>query len=181
MRDNVTDHDRDHDVPISDAEARGEPTAAEITDAEGEVLAWSCHPVRRRPLISVLVTIFIFVVTAAVFYSTNSRLFAILALVVLLASLAKFYFPTGYRLSGQGITIKTTTQTLVKKWSQYRSCYSDRNGILLSPFPHPSRLENFRGIYLMFSGNGEAVTDFVKAHISAAETQSPLGAEDKTA
>jgi hypothetical protein len=57
------------------------------------------------------------------------------------------------------------TQTLHKDWSIYRSCYPDKNGILLSPFVRPSRLENFRGIYLMFADNGEEVTRFVKAHI----------------
>ena len=83
----------------------------------------------------------------------------------MLASLAKFYFPTTYRLTNDKITIKTTTQTLHKDWSMYRSFYPDKKGILLSPFTQPSRLENFRGIYLMLENNHEQVTDYVRAHI----------------
>jgi hypothetical protein len=136
------------------------------TEEAEPVLEWTCHPVKRKPLVSVLVTLFILAVVAVVFYTTASRAFGVLAAVVMLASLAKFYFPTTYRLTNERITIKTTTQTLHKDWSTYRSCYPDKNGILLSPFVRPSRLENFRGIYLMFNNNHDEITSFVKAHIN---------------
>lgn len=144
-----------------------EPSAPMLNEAEGAeaVLEWTSHPVKRRPLVSALVTVFIFLVGMVVYYTTMSKAFGTLALVVMFASLAKFYFPTTYRLTGDRITIKTTTQTLRKDWSMYRSCYPDKNGILLSPFVRPSRLENFRGIYLMFSNNRDEVIEFVKAHI----------------
>ena len=89
-----------------------------------------------------------------------------LRLLVLFASLAKYYFPTRFRLDADGITVKTMTQTLHKAWSMYRSYYPDRNGVLLSPFPSPSRLENFRGLYVMFAGNGDEVVQFIGEHIS---------------
>ncbi|MFQ6008506.1 MAG: hypothetical protein ACE5K8_06075, partial [Candidatus Zixiibacteriota bacterium] len=116
-------------------------------------IEWTAHPVKRKPLVSVLVTFFIILVVVIVYYTMNSKTFAILAMVIMFVSLAKFYFPTTYRLTRDRITIKTMTQTLHKDWSIYRSCYPDKNGILLSPFVRPSRLENFRGIYLIFSNN----------------------------
>jgi hypothetical protein len=85
--------------------------------------------------------------------------------VVLFASLAKFYLPTKYRLSDKRIMVKSTTQTVYKNWSQYRSFYPDRNGVLLSPFVRPSRLENFRGLYLIFENNKKDVIRFVENHI----------------
>jgi hypothetical protein len=132
---------------------------------EGEILEWSCHPVRRRPAVSVAVTVFIFIVTISIYYATMSKWFAILAAVILLASLAKFYFPTAYRLSDRRIVVKTTTQTLSKEWSLYRSFYPDKNGVLLSPFVGPSRLENFRGLYLMFNNNRDEIIAFVRERI----------------
>jgi hypothetical protein len=90
---------------------------------------------------------------------------------VRVASLAKFYFPTRYRLDDTGIMVKTMTQTLKKEWTLYRSCYPDKNGILLSPFAEPSRLENFRGLYLMFDNNRDDVTAFCRSHIGK---QSPV-------
>jgi hypothetical protein len=122
--------------------------------------------------VSAVVTLFVLLVVVIVYYATMSKALAVLAGVIFFLSLARFYFPTSYRLSDKGITIKTVTQTLNKHWSLYRSCYPDKNGILLSPFLQPSRLENFRGIYLMFAGNREQVTEFVKARIGRkAETE----------
>lgn len=111
------------------------------------------------------ITLFVLLVIAAVYNTTESAFFGLLAFVVMLVSLAKFYFPTHYRLSENGVTVRTTTQTLTKNWSAYRSFYPDKNGILLSPFAEPSRLENFRGLFIMFNGNKEQVTEFVKSHI----------------
>jgi hypothetical protein len=142
------------------------PTIASGSETESEpIIEWTTHPVKRKPLVSVLVSLFIIVVVVIVYYIMSSKAFALLALLILFASLAKFYFPTTYRLTHDKITIKTVTQTLHKDWSIYRSCYPDKNGILLSPFVRPSRLENFRGLYLIFANNRDEVTQFVKAHI----------------
>jgi hypothetical protein len=132
---------------------------------EEELLSWSTHPLRRRPAVATAVTVFIMLVGMLVFYATDSHLFGVLALVVLFASLSRFYLPTSYRLTDRRLVIKTTTQTISKNWSTYRSCYPDKNGILLSPFPQPSRLENFRGVFLMFAGNGAEVTRVVRERL----------------
>lgn len=143
---------------------------------EGAVLEWTCHPMKRRPLAAVLTSVLIIVLTFIVYLSTESRMFAVLALVILLLSLAKFYFPTQYRLTDRRIMIKTTTHTQVKEWPLYRSSWPDKNGILLSPFADQSRLENFRGLFLLFDRNGDEVTAFVKARIGKAP-QSAAGGE----
>ena len=117
-----------------------QPQQPELPEGdEGELIEWTSHPVKRRPLVSALATMFLTLVAAVVFFATDSLGFALLALVVLFASLARFYFPTTYRLSDRGITVKTVTQTLRKNWSLYRSFYVDKNGILLSTFTRPSR------------------------------------------
>ena len=138
---------------------------------------------QKRPLVTALVTIFILVISMLVYLAMESKAFSVLALVVLFASLARFYLPTKYRLTDRGITVKSLTQTVNKPWSMYRSCYPDKNGILLSPFAEPSRLENFRGIFLLFGGNREAVISTVKDQINKHREQSadrpPAGGDDK--
>ncbi|MEW6051302.1 MAG: hypothetical protein AB1644_09625 [Candidatus Zixiibacteriota bacterium] len=121
---------------------------------------------KRKPMMAIATSAFVLLVSLLVYLSTGSRLFTVLALVVLLLSLSKFYFPTVYRLSDRRIMIKTTTHTLYKEWSIFRSCWPDKNGILLSPFVEQSRLENFRGIFLLFDDNATEVTAFVKARIN---------------
>jgi hypothetical protein len=147
----------------------GDAASTQLAQTEpGAGLEWRCHPVKRRPSVSIAVSLFIIVVAMAVFYSTDSRAFTVLALVVMLGSLAKFYVPTSYKLTTETVAVKTTTTTISKSWSQYRSFYPDKNGVLLSPFAEPSRLENFRGLYLMFSDNRDEVIPFVQAHIGRA-------------
>lgn len=142
-----------------------------VDQDEGDVLEWTIHPVKRRPLTSTLVTLFIVLISVVVYMAAESFAFAALALVVLFASLAKFYFPTTYRLNDRCITIKTTTQTVRKNWSTYRNSYADKNGVLLSPFTHPSRLENFRGLYLIFADNRDEVIAFIRPRLNDDTTQ----------
>lgn len=146
---------------------------------EGASLEWSCHKAKQKPLQAALVSALNLTFGIIVYYATErSAVFAGLALVILFLSLSRFYLPIRYRLTDRRIMIKTMTQTLYKDWSIYRSCYQDKNGVLLSPFVEPSRLENFRGIYLLFNDNASAVMEFVKAHIgqaAPAPTQSPKG------
>lgn len=141
---------------------------AEVPEDEGETFAWTTHPVRNRPLVAVLVTLFILTIGIIVFYMTMSKAFAVLALLMLFVSLSKFYLPTRYRLSEKSVTVKTTSQTITKSWSNYRSMYPDKNGLLLSPFLEPSRLESFRGIYLIFAQNRDEVIRFAEKQLNRA-------------
>lgn len=132
---------------------------------DGVSIEWSCHPVKRKPVLSIGITLLVLFIIAMVYNTTQSVFFGLLAFIIMFVSLAKFYFPTHYRLSDKGVTVKTTTQTLAKNWSDYRSFYPDKNGVLLSPFAQPSKLENFRGLFIMFNDNSDVVTSFIKNHI----------------
>lgn len=141
-------------------------TAVNAEPDEGEILEWTCHKAKRNPLLTALVSALILAFGIIVYYATErSSVFAGLTLVILFLSLSRFYLPIRYRLSDRRIMIKTMTQTLYKEWSVYRTCYPDKNGILLSPFIQPSRLENFRGVFLLFNDNAQVVTEFVKARL----------------
>ena len=145
------------------------PVSPRHDEPPPQAMEWTVHPVKRRPVVSVVVTVFIVLVAVIVYVQLESPWFAALALIVLFASLAKFYFPTSYRLDEHGVTIRTRTQTLKKGWHLYRSFYPDKNGVFLSPFVERSRLENFRGLYLMCEGNHDQVAAFVREHIGAGE------------
>ncbi len=160
-------HDREAVARKADTGAVSEPAD------EGAVLAWACHPMQRKPWVAVGVTVFIGVIGVLIQSWTESRWFAAFGVAVLFMSRAKFCLPTRYRLSDRRITIKTTTQTMHRDWSMFRSLYPDKNGVLLSPFAGPSRLENFRGLYLMFDNNRDEVLAFVKARIGGATREVP--------
>ncbi len=146
-------------------EFASEPEKSELAESaeviDGEVLEWVCHPAKQNKTRTAIVTVFIVLVILGIYFWTFSAFFTILAVIILTGSLAAYYFPTRYTLTENEILIRTTTQRQTKKWSQYRSYYPDKNGVLLSPFVRPSRLENFRGVYVRFSGNKDAVMAFV--------------------
>lgn len=149
-----------------------------MNQLQQDSLEWTSHPLKRRPLVSVAVTLFIIFIGLIVHSLTASTFFTTAALIIMLGSLGRFYFPTGYILTESQVTIKSTTHTITRNWSTYRSFYTDNNGILLSPFTEPSRLENFRGVYMIFNDNADEVAAFVKKHIGGKETKTPQSASD---
>ena len=147
-----------------------EKAAADKPVDEDIILDWTCHPAKRNKKITVAVSVFIIILVAVVYYATFSVWFTILGFLILTGSLAGFYFPSHYRFTENKIIVRTTMQTLEKKWSQYRSYYADKNGVLLSPFARPSRLENFRGVYIKFWNNKDEVLAIVKDKIKRDRT-----------
>jgi hypothetical protein len=136
----------------------------QITEPE-PLLKYVCHPARRDMRITVLATVFIAVCVVLVWLISYSPLLTFLAVLILFGSLGGFYFPTRYTFYDDHLIVKTTLQTLRKEWSQFRSFYPDKNGVLLSPFARPTRLENFRGLYIKFASNRDQVMQIVRSKI----------------
>jgi hypothetical protein len=132
---------------------------------ETTVLKWSSHPAKKRATISILVVLFLLVVWLAVYFTTSSFFLTGLSVVIMLASLSSFFLPTRYELDQDKVGIYYVLGKKERPWSAFRSFYVDKNGVLLSPFPRPSRLENFRGIYVRFDRNKDLVVDFVKSKV----------------
>ena len=129
------------------------------------ILRWSTHPIKRSAKISILVILLLFVIWLLVYLTTFSPLLTVLSVVIMLGSLSPFFLPTYYELDEKKVRVKFFFNTKEKEWSTFRSFYVDKNGVLLSPFEGPSRLENFRGLYVKFNQNREEVVDFVKSKI----------------
>lgn len=132
-----------------------------------EVLKWIDHPLKKSGKNLLIVVLFLIVAPAVVFFSTKSLLFLFLSIIFLLGSLSTFFLPTSYELSENCIKVKFFFNTRKMEWGKYRSFYVDKNGVLLSPFEKPSRLENFRGLYIRFNQNKKEVIDFIKTKIKS--------------
>lgn len=134
------------------------------------VLKWSSHPVKKKASVSVLVVVFLLVVWWVVYVSTSSVFLTGLSVVIMLVSLSSFFLPTHYELDQRKVRIQYLLTRREREWGAFRSFYVDKNGVLLSPFPKPSRLENFRGVYVRFNRNKDQVVDFVKSKIQRHES-----------
>lgn len=144
-----------------------------------ENLTWVAHPARIRKTATVLVSFFLLVIFIVVYLISKSILMIGLAIFIFAGALSTYYFPTKYELTGEKVKIKYLFSVIEKELKNYRSYYPDKNGVLLSPFPRPSRLENFRGIFLRYHNNKAEVDAFVKK-IFEARPSGPEGGSDES-
>jgi hypothetical protein len=123
-------------------------------------IKWTIYPIRRNWKVSVGLILFLVILCVAIYFSFDSLTFLLLSTVILVCSLSPFFFPTTYILQDDHIVIRSLLRTFSKEWDFFKSYYPDKNGVLLSPFPSPSKLENFRGVYIRFDNNRTEVLDF---------------------
>ena len=135
------------------------------------VLKWRSHPFKIKILTSFLVILCLLAVWISVYLTTFSVLMTAVSFIILLGALSPFFLPTDYELTSDKIKVRFFFSQREKEWSFYRSFYVDKNGVLLSPFEKPSRLENFRGMYIRFGQNKNQVVKFVSSKIKNDEVR----------
>jgi hypothetical protein len=114
-----------------------------------EIIEWRSHPVRENRKKALFTFIFLFFFWISIYFSLGFFWFIVSVLFVG-GSLFPYFTLTRFRLDEEGATVQKPFYSIKKSWGQFRSFYPDRNGVLLSPFSKPSRLENFRGLYLRY-------------------------------
>lgn len=135
----------------------------------GAELIWSVHPLRDNHWRRSLALFGILgIVLGCVWWNYREPLWLLFAGLVLTGSLLKYFFPTHYRLTDRNVEAVFLGTHRVWPWDRFRSCQVSRTGVLLSPYPKPHRMENFRGHYLLFGPRREEVIEFVRSRIAAA-------------
>jgi len=132
-------------------------------------ISWRSLPASRSMPRTVMVVVVLFVLFAFITWYTGSLFMGLVLTIVVALSLGSYFTPTRYTLTEEGIHVRTWVTKMHRPWNVYRSHWPDKNGVLLSPFPHPSRLENFRGVFIRFEGNRDAVLEFVRRFVPRGE------------
>jgi len=145
-----------------------------------ESLTWVSHPAGERPLATILVSILIALILAAVYFAMErSVTMTIIAGFIFLISLSSFYFPTTYAVDDSRVRIRYLFSAKERNTSAFRKCYPGSRGILLSPYLSPSRLENFRGFYLRYGkGNKLVVDEVVRRLVESRHSQTAVDARE---
>ena len=125
--------------------------------SNNEILSWTSFPLVDNLKKSAFLIVFIIFISAIVWYITykqwNAPIFFYLGMALLIFELLPYFVPTTYSLNDDTILIKYPLAKVEKKYSEYGCFYSDKNGIMLSPFSRPHRLDRFRGQSLRFSAD----------------------------
>ena len=130
---------------------------------------WTVHPLKANWKVSTVLIIFLIALCMAIYFSFNSLTFLIFSVVFLVGSLSSFFLPTTYALQDDCIIVKTIFRRSSRQWASFKRYYPEKKGVFLSPFLHPTRLENFRGLYVRFNNNKTNVINFIKQKIGEIE------------
>jgi len=119
------------------------------------LLSWTSHPLRDFPKSSVILIIFIIILGVSLWriavIDWEMPLFYYLGLLIFLLSLSPYFIPTKYEFLDETIVVYYWFIRMEKKYTDYKSFYTDKKGIMLSTFKMHRRLDAFRGLNLRFS------------------------------
>lgn len=135
------------------------------------VIKWTALPARNRK--KRLFFWFSLFAIVSFIYAFGGLFWGIFSLFLLLATTASFYTPTTYLLKQTHIEIKRPLYTQKREWKTLKRVVPDKRGVFLSPFSRPSRLDAFRGFYLLLNGseNREEIIRFLREKIEGTKTE----------
>ena len=133
-----------------------------------EILVWESFPLRDDYPRSLLLLILLAALPAGVYVTLGDPALVVVALLLPGLSLWRYFLPTTYEMSDDGVRFVTLGVTRARPWSHFRNYYVHDVGIHLSSFPAPSPLDPFRGTFLRFRGNREEVVRFIERRIRKA-------------
>ncbi len=144
---------------------RGRKPIDEMNGTSDHILEWVSHPAAERPgATAVYVFIILLSGVMATIVMDNNPWWGLVGIAVLFLSGWTYFLPIKFRMDSEGVQKKSLFGNEIKVWSQVKSIVPDKYGVLLSPFPQPTRLAKFRGLSVQFSGNREDVLEFIRAH-----------------
>lgn len=135
------------------------------------ILTWKVHLLREQPakLLLVIPAAALSLVASYVLFGTFT--FGLIALFLILTSLAEYLFPIRFEIDSQGASARTLTARTRIEWSRVKKYYLDDRGIKLSPLSRQTRLEAYRGVYLVFGDRREEIIEAVKEIRDAVQTR----------
>lgn len=163
----------------ADLEAPSAPTSGEGArpfdalasgprDASPEMLAWRSWPLLEEGRRAAALAAIIVALSVGIGASFESAGWGAFSAAVLAAFLAPYLAPTDIALDARGARVRFLGRESFRRWCEVRGLYAHREGVFLSPFARPSRLDPFRGVFLRFSGgNQHEVRSFCERHLRA--------------
>lgn len=125
-------------------------------------ISWCVHPLVESWKRSVLLSLFLFLILIIVYSGFKSVVILLLSALLLIGPLYKYFLPFHYNCGTGSLVVSACCYKQERPWSTFRSYYVDKNGVLLSPFAKPTRLENFRGVYVRFGKHPpEEIVNFI--------------------
>lgn len=128
-------------------------------------LVWRTYPFMDNIKQGILVALFIVAVLVGVWFWTYDLFMVGLGTFILLGSLASYFLPTRFKLDAEGAEFRRFGRGFRRTWKEFRCFYADKNGIMLSTFDTPRRMDSFRGMNIRFNKNRDIVIAYVEKYL----------------
>ncbi len=140
--------------------------ASQTSALENSRYRWTVHPLRQEPARkSVVLALVIVSISVGVACSFDSGGFGFLSFGLLTAAMSRYFLPTRYTVDDSGLSISHLGSRRRLAWSGVRRAVSQSDGLFLSPFSRPHRLDPFRGTFVRFAGNREEILRAARFHL----------------
>ena len=144
-----------HDFAVSDwrpGEKQEYNATLESEAMEWQVKAWEKDP-KKRPVAIVA----IFIAGLAGLLILNHPLFSLLGMIVIFISTAELFLPMKFRVDANEARQSCGISVTAIRWADVKRLIKQEDGVRLSPFENPNRLDAFRGVFLRYASNEDEV------------------------
>ena len=137
-------------------------------DTQHVTLSWVSWPLRDEPRRKTAL-LFAFIAVTVLISSLLALFYGVLAMVLLFILLGPYFLPSRMEVSDAGVKKFFFLFNRDRAWSVYKRFVAQKDGVFLSTFAAPSRLDSFRGDFLRFTRatDRERVMALVTKHVGA--------------
>jgi hypothetical protein len=132
----------------------------EVTDSR---IQWRVHPARERLIPTTLALLVIAATSWGAMVAGQHVGYGILAAVVLVGSLHRYFFVSRYTIDRKGITARSLLKRQYFDWSHVRRVLLDARGGYLSTRHRSSRWDAFRGMHILFPPGRADLADRIRS------------------
>ncbi len=138
-------------------------------DKKDIVFEWRVWGIRDFGVMKMILAVSIVFLSMYISYVILGNSGLLIALIIFFLSLNKYIFPVTYRFKNTGIEIISFHRSF-QPYDKYKRYTMSTEGVFLATMITPSRLDNFRGLYIPFSKNitnkeKERLEEWLKEHI----------------
>lgn len=141
------------------------------TSERAPEFSWKAHPLRERQLAGAITTLLILALGAAIYVGMGSVAWSLLAVVVLVLALNRFYFPSRFEIDQDGISARYLLSRDRYEWASVRRFLWDARGAYLSTRRKSSWLDAYRGLTVLFGNHQAEIMKLIRRHMDEATSQ----------
>lgn len=141
-----------------------------MESAVDDTIEWSVHPAKQQPiralaalLVVLVACFFVWLTVGGVQQLILASCAAVVAAIILLGSLSKFFLQSRFEMDSEQITAYYPFSRRSFKWSDLRRFVVDENGGYLSTRRRPSRWDAFSGMQVLFGPDKDLIEQRIRS------------------